>query len=160
MANSILKLTMAKSSGPKKTTEVDQAYLVELLEKLDDKLQAKALNGGFDSLVEKINSIDESLRDPDVGVFSRIKNNDNKIENVVSSLKESEDKIIEINAWKKELYAKDGFFENNKLDHEFVKKLRAVVDKLMWAILLGLAGLIVQFAKSIYDAYVTGKISH
>jgi hypothetical protein len=151
---------MAKSSGPKKTTEVDQAYLVVLLEKLDDKLKAKALNGGFDALVEKINSIDESLRDPDVGVFSRIKNNDNKIENVVSSIKESEDKIVEINTWKKELYAKDGFFENNKLDHEFVKKLRAAVDKLMWAILLGLAGLIVQFAKSIYDAYVTGKISH
>lgn len=76
----------------------DLSKLLELLSEIQGKLKAPALNGGFDTLMykvgkieegqekilERVSMLNETIYDPDTGIFARIKEAENvKSEEIV-----------------------------------------------------------------------------
>lgn len=121
--------------------------VIESLDKtlghIQDKLKsAHVLNGGFDRLMEKVvsiegtqekilgevNTIKETIYDPDEGIYSRIKGASDDAEDLVQGLDKAmigmQQQITDLKTWKSN------------------------VSKLMWAIIVPLAG---TFGKILYD---------
>jgi len=94
--------------------EEDPAVSQRLLQNIQQKLdKSAALNGGFDRLLYKIDSIEnsqnaiatkvdkihEAIYNPDEGLFARISTSKNE---QASALNDIEKKVIEISAWKEQ----------------------------------------------------------
>ncbi len=134
---------------------------------IQDKLKsAHVLNGGFDRLMEKVESIEgtqekilgelntvkATIYDPDTGIYSRIKAVDDRsderthaLDKAISDLKTEQGKTAE--ATKKHDVEVDKVKELEKKVEEFTK-WKANVTKIIWAIVVPIA---TTFGKIIYD---------
>jgi uncharacterized coiled-coil DUF342 family protein len=127
-------------SAPNKNDDEDPIVSQRLLQAIQHKLdKAAALNGGFDKLLYKIDSIEnnqqvignkvdkihEAIYDPDEGLFARISSG--KVENhdLISNV---EKKVVEISTWKDQ-QKKD--FENQEENIEkFTGKINTIENSI------------------------------
>ena len=90
-------------SGPK-TPASRNADLVKFLRRLEEKLDAPVLNGGFDVLFQKVENIEknvdklnEAVFDPEKGLFVRVLTEkvetDHDVDGLLKRVTETEDKL-------------------------------------------------------------------
>jgi len=160
---------------------IEQNYK-RILEMQDKILSAPAMNGGFTTLLYKVESIEDSqtklvekvdqihdvLYEPDNGLYARLKNVEKECINTENFI-EIEKEVQEIKLWKssEEKHSekeeeKDGNNDKLLLEHEAsLKELRKSIDRynaaMKWiAVSLG-GGLLSMIGKIIYE-YLTGHI--
>jgi len=116
----------------KKTLEALESTKKQMLEMQNRIMAAPAMNGGFSTLMYKIEKIEQGqnqlvekvddirivLYDPDNGLYARIKNVENSKAND-SDIKELEDSMSEIKHWKD---TKEELSEEDSDDREELKK--------------------------------------
>jgi hypothetical protein len=116
----------------KKTLEALESTKKQMLEMQNRIMAAPAMNGGFSTLMYKIEKIEQGqnqlvekvddirivLYDPDNGLYARIKNVENSKAND-SDIKELEDSMSEIKHWKD---TKEELCEEDSDDREELKK--------------------------------------
>lgn len=89
--------------GPK-VSSGRQGDLLKFLAKLEEKLDAPVLNGGFDLLFQKVDNIEknvdklnEAVFNPQTGLFVRVQSEkvetDHDVENIVKRVTDTEDKL-------------------------------------------------------------------
>lgn len=155
---------------------LEDEKLQQILSDIHDRLSAPALNGGFDKLMykvdkieetqnkilEKVSTIDQTIYDPDRGLYARIKNVESAGDEEVAALDRS---VLEIKATQE---AERRVVEDVAQKVQVVHDIKIQVDDLQrWKssvtsgtkwVFLTLAGAAVSlFAKFIYD-YVAGHI--
>lgn len=90
-------------AGPKTATS-HQGELLKFLSKLEEKLDAPVLNGGFDLLFQKVDNIEknvdklnEAVFNPQSGLFVRVQTEkietDHDVEKIVQRVTDTEDKL-------------------------------------------------------------------
>lgn len=165
----------------KALTNIEQNYK-RILEMQDKILSAPAMNGGFTTLLYKVENIEDSqtklvqkvdqihgvLYEPDNGLYARLKNVENECVSV-KDLGDIEREVHEIKLWKsseekqsQKEEEKDGAKDKLLLEHEAtLKELQGSIQRynaaMKWvAVSLG-GGLLSMIGKLIYD-YVSGHI--
>lgn len=165
----------------KALTTIEQNYK-RILEMQDKILSAPAMNGGFTTLLYKVDSIEDSqtklvekvdqihevLYEPDNGLYARLKNVENECVST-KDIGEIEKEVHEIKLWKssEEKHSqkeeeKDGAKDKLLLEHEtMLKELQGSIRRynaaMKWiAVSLG-GGLLSMIGKLIYE-YVSGHI--
>jgi hypothetical protein len=150
-----------------KTSHVANARLpsqiIEVLQLLQQKVvSSPALNGGFDTLMAKVDSIHDAIYHPDEGLFARVK--------VIEQIKEKlmvtdrlEKEIFQLQQWR-ESQEKIGEKEekltdaNEKLVKEHIDKIKDLVEfktrvssAIKWSLVTLGGGLITGIGKILYD---------
>ena len=139
------KTTGNKISGPKsqrsKNNQPDQKVVLDDIHK--KIIGSAALNGGFDilmfkiekieqnqeQLVDKVDKIHDAIYDPSDGIFSKLSESN---ADHAQKINETEQKLIEINEWKKQK-DKDSQKSESELEEtsEKVQSLQKNVDDLV-----------------------------
>jgi hypothetical protein len=158
-------------------TKEDLNFLRDSIEKIQDKLdQSKVLNGGFDTMIykidnmqekqnitsEKVEKIHEALYEPDEGFFARVKTIEHASNVFSSKLEEHQSADIQLfsdikNSIKTSEEVSRFNNEVKKVAGERLENLEAAIktnkmfDKLFWLMLTGVGATIAKF---IWDLYV------
>lgn len=141
--------------------------LERTLNHIQEKLKsAHVLNGGFDRLMEKVDSIEgtqekilgelntvkATIYDPDTGIYSRIKAVDDRnderahaIDKTISEIKVSQEKIAETTKNHSDEVQKVKELEKKVED---LSKWKANANKIVWAVVVPV---VTTFGKIIYD---------
>ncbi len=147
----------------------------QLTKLLKQKFSSPVFDGGFDSLiqkmtsmensqravVEKINEFDRILHDPDRGVFSRIKSVENEQgeENKVFKRRigHLEERADGLERWRDELESDHGALANAKSDHNLAENVRAWSGKIAWSVLVGIISTIGLLLKTLWEILTSYK---
>jgi len=133
-----------------------------LLSDIQKRLDHSVFNGGFETLLKNIESIEASQKElvnefrelneviyePDTGLFSRIKKAETLYADEIKDLQHS---AREISEWKKSIDSADGILEKYKENAEVINSLtewKKSITRSIWAIASG-AGL--MLLKTFYD---------
>jgi len=125
-----------------------QEVLLSLIEKVsvieDRVIKAKALNGGFEHLVEDVKSVAHDVRsikgamyEPDSGLFSRVKELESESTRRWDYIVETKPLVQEhkeVLLWKKQIEKEFEEFEAIKIELAELRSWKANISKIIWMI--------------------------